>query len=342
MKSKYFNSVKFFLILFTCFAVFLPEQVFSSEKSVARLTEFSGTVLIKSQGSWGLEPKKDFQLYSKDKVVTRKGNATVVFNDGAIIKLNDNSNMLIMEKEEEKGFFRKVMFNKRSLRLLVGKLSFVTGKIGKIKTETTFETATAVCGIRGTSGILSIAVDNQNYLKFIEGEAKFIVGKFITGVAEPVPSKIADAHPAQRVVFKAKAAAVKAVKASIQVKTGEISKAQGDLIKAFAEEAAGREVKIQATIVAQNNPDKGVVAQAQASIVRAEKLIENAKSTQQEAIKSGAVPKAEPKVKPEAKPKVKPKAKPEDAEPYEPEDPGLKTPVDKEPRIQDTKAGSPT
>jgi hypothetical protein len=311
--------VKFLLILFTCFAIFLPGQVFSSEKSVARLTEFSGTVLIKSQGSWGLEPQKDFLLYSDDKVVTRTGKATITFNDGMIIKLSSNSNLLIMEQEEEKGFFRKVMFTKRSLRLLVGKLSFV---IGKIKTETTFETATAVCGIRGTAGTLSIGADGQNYIQFTEGGAKILLGDFITGVAEDVPTELADKNPAQRAVFVAKAAADQAIKAAKQIETGEITKAQGALIKAQAAEAASREVKIQATIMLRN-PDPDVVDQANQAIDKADDAIEKAIETQEKAIDAGAVP-----------------GIPEPAEPFEPEAPGFDIPVDEEPPIQDTEAAT--
>lgn len=323
MKSKYFNLVKFLLILFTCFAIFLPGQVFSSEKSVARLTEFSGTVLIKSQGSWGLEPQKDFLLYSDDKVVTRTGKATITFNDGMIIKLSSNSNLLIMEQEEEKGFFKKVRYINRHLRLLLGKMSFVTGVTGILKTETTFETATAVCGIRGTAGTLSIGADGQNYIQFTEGGAKILLGDFITGVAEDVPTELADKNPAQRAVFVAKAAADQAIKAAKQIETGEITKAQGALIKAQAAEAASREVKIQATIMLRN-PDPDVVDQANQAIDKADDAIEKAIETQEKAIDAGAVP-----------------GIPEPAEPFEPEAPGFDIPVDEEPPIQDTEAGSP-
>ena len=44
---------------------------------------------------------------------------------------------------------------KRRLRLILGKLSFKTGK-SKNKRETIFETPTAVCAIRGTAGTLSV------------------------------------------------------------------------------------------------------------------------------------------------------------------------------------------
>jgi hypothetical protein len=85
---------------------------------------------------------------SSDKVVTQLGRATIVFNDGLVIKVANNSNLLIKEQVEKKTV-------KRRLRLILGKLSFKTGK-SKDKRETIFETPTAVCAIRGTAGTLSV------------------------------------------------------------------------------------------------------------------------------------------------------------------------------------------
>jgi len=64
---------------------------FSADKIVGRLTDFSGTVMVKSQGSWGKEIKTGLFLYSDDKVVTRAGTATVTFTDGAVMELKANS-----------------------------------------------------------------------------------------------------------------------------------------------------------------------------------------------------------------------------------------------------------
>jgi hypothetical protein len=38
---------------------------------IARLTDFSGTVMIKSQGAWGTRPVIGLMLYSQDRLVTR-------------------------------------------------------------------------------------------------------------------------------------------------------------------------------------------------------------------------------------------------------------------------------
>jgi hypothetical protein len=87
-----------FLLLFLMSIIFLfPSSAFSQEKPIARLADFSGTVLVKSQGSWGVKPVKDLPLYSMDKLVTRIGTATIVFNDGGTVNINNNSNLLINE-----------------------------------------------------------------------------------------------------------------------------------------------------------------------------------------------------------------------------------------------------
>ena len=45
---------KFLLLFLMCTIFFMPVSAFSQEKPIAKLAEFSGTVLIKSQGSWGV------------------------------------------------------------------------------------------------------------------------------------------------------------------------------------------------------------------------------------------------------------------------------------------------
>ena len=66
-------------------------MAFPAEEPIATLTDFSGTVLIKSRGEWGVEPTENLPLYSQDKVVTRVGIATITFTDGAVLEIKSNS-----------------------------------------------------------------------------------------------------------------------------------------------------------------------------------------------------------------------------------------------------------
>jgi hypothetical protein len=146
---KSHKSTNFLIMLLTCALIFaLATPALSREEPVGKLTDFSGAVIIKSKGSWAAKPTLNQPIYSSDKVVTQLGKATIIFNDGLVIKVANNSNLLIKEQVEKKTV-------KRRLRLILGKLSFKTGK-SKNKRETIFETPTAVCAIRGTAGTLSV------------------------------------------------------------------------------------------------------------------------------------------------------------------------------------------
>ncbi len=172
-------------MVLTCALIFaLATPALSLEEPVGKLTDFSGAVIIKSKGSWAAQPTFNLPLYSSDKVVTQLGRATITFNDGAVVKVADNSNLLIKEGVEKEGFVTKTKTIKRRLRLILGKLSFKTG-ISKQKRDTIFETPTAVCAIRGTAGILSVDATGQayiSYIQFTEGGAASTVGDFISGV----------------------------------------------------------------------------------------------------------------------------------------------------------------
>jgi len=193
MPSLYKSLLAGFSILFS---IFLPAPAFCDGESIARLTNFTGIVLIKSHGGWGVKPAKNLPLYSQDKVVTRIGTATITFSDGAAVDIKNNSNLFIHEKETEKGFLKKVKIVNRHILLFMGKMFFKTGT-GQVQTQ--FETEKSVIGIRGTAGILSIGSDGQIYITFTEGGAKFTVGDLVHGkIAKDVPTNLADQNPVQK------------------------------------------------------------------------------------------------------------------------------------------------
>jgi hypothetical protein len=274
------------LLLFSMFIIFfVPASAFSQEP-IAKLAEFSGTVLVKSQGSWGVTPVKGLPLYSLDKLVTRIGTATIVFNDGATVSIKNNSNMLITEQEKTKGVAKVI---ERHIMLFLGKLNFKTGKPGKTNVETRFETTKAVIGIRGTAGILSIGPDGKTYIYFSEGEAKYILGDFIRGIAKDVRVALADQSPAQRATFVAKAAVDQASRTEKMVAEGKMPPVQLDLAKAMAKETSDLETLTLAESML-TSPDKERVEWAKQQITKAKETIEEAKKEQQKAIKNGADP----------------------------------------------------
>ena len=278
------KSTNVLIILLACVLSFaLATPALSGEEPVGKLTDFSGAVIIKSKGSWAAEPTLNHPLYSSDKVVTRLGRATITFNDGAVVKIANNSNLLIKEGIENKGVSAKTKTIKRRLRLILGKLSFKTG-ISKQKRDTIFETPTAVCAIRGTAGTLSVDARGQAYISYIlftEGGAASTIGDFISGIAPGMSTKQSDMNPAQRAALVAKAAANQAVR-SKDTKQG----IKSDTCHALELKAAANEVKIQATIMLQNL-DPFIVKGAKKDIEMAEKAIKAALILEAEVLKEG-------------------------------------------------------
>jgi len=279
-----FKKISKILFLFCLLSTFfMPTFAFSQEKPIAILAEFSGTVLISSQGAWGVKPSKDLPLYSMDKVVTRIGNATIIFNDGATLNVKNNSNVLIQEREEKTGLVKTI---ERRILLFLGKLNF---KTGKSKVETRFETTRAVIGIRGTAGILSIGADGKTYIHFTEGGAKYILGDFVRGVAKDVRVALADQNPVQRATFVAKAAVEQVGRTEQKVAAGEMPQAQLDLAKAISKETSAMEVLTYAESML-ISPDEKVLEWARQQIATAKETIKTAKEDQKKAIKNGADP----------------------------------------------------
>ncbi len=278
------------LFAFIC-AMLISAQAFSAGNPIASLTSFKGTVLIKSQGNWGVEAEEGLPLYSDDKIVTKIGTATITFNDGAVIEVKANSNLSINQGEEKgESLIQKAGGVTRQLRLLLGKMTFRTSKGSDVKT--TLATTTMVCGLRGTAGTISIGADGQTYLQFTEGSGE-TVGDFISGIATDVPAELANLNPAQRAAFVAAAAADQAKQASEKLASGEITDADAAYAAAQAAEAAAQEAKAAAEVML-NNPDPAIQTEAAAAIVAADAAVAEAQAVQQQAIDSGATPGAAP------------------------------------------------
>jgi hypothetical protein len=285
-----YKTIFWALTLLLLSVVFLPVPAFCEEKPIARLTEFSGTVLVNSRGSWETKPVKNLPLYSMDKLVTRIGTAIITFSDGAVIEIKNNSNLLIQQGEKEEGLIKKIKVVQRRLLLFMGKIFFKTGTgIGKVQTQ--FETQKTVIGIRGTAGVLSIGADGQVYIQFTEGHLKSGVGHFIMGKeAKDVPTGLADQNLLQKAAYMAFLAAEKCREAKEKVTRGEILPVQAEWVCAYAMEMSAKEAQSGAMALINENPSKEVVDWAEEVSKEANENIEKAKEAQQLYIDLGAVP----------------------------------------------------
>jgi hypothetical protein len=275
------------LSLFVLCAIFFPAPAYCEGDPIAHLTDFTGTVLINSQSSWGVKPAKNFPLYSMDKVVTRVGTAVITFADGAVIEIKNNTNLLIQEMEKEEGLIKKAKIVQRRLLLFLGKMFFKTGK-GHVQTQ--FETEKSVIGIRGTAGVLSIGPDGNIYIEFSEGHAKFAIGDIIKGIAKDVPKELVDQNPIQKAAYLANAAWERCLEAKEKAANGEISTAQMEWACAYAREMSATEAQTYAMALIENNPSEEVVAWAEEILEEENYKIEKTKEAQQLYIDLGAVP----------------------------------------------------
>lgn len=291
---KEISKILFPLILLSVFCI--EATAFSQEKSIAKLADFSGIVLINNKGGWGLKPAKDLLLYSMDKVVTRIGTATIVFNDGTVLDVKNNSNLLIREIKKEKGLIKKVKFIERNILLFLGKFLF---KIGKSNVETRFETTKAIIEVRGSAGVLSIGSDGQIYISFTEGSAEFTLGDLVQGkIAADVPTDLADQNPVQKASYLAHAAYKKCLEAKAKAARGEIPSVQELWCCAKAREMAAREMKIWASALVENNPHTEVVKWANETIIDADEKIEDSLKDQEDAVEQGAIPEPQEEYQP--------------------------------------------
>lgn len=278
-----------FLVSALCTAILsvsIPAPLFSQDKTIAKLTDFSGTVIIRSLGKWEVKPEKDLPLYSGDKVVTQVGKASIRFNDEATIDLEKNSNLRVVERKEKNRLSKDTTLHRR-LRILLGKFSF---KSGRSKTKIFFETPTSVCGLRGTAGQLIIGEGGRPYIEFSEGGTKFTVGDFLKARPMDLSQRMADSNPVQRASFGAKAAAEEAGIVAERLRGMESTKcrAQVALYGAMAAKAAGEEIIIQANIIITSNADRELVKSAKLEALEGMKAVLAAQKAIEKAIKDGA------------------------------------------------------
>lgn len=230
---------------------------------VARLTDMTGQVYVEANGAWVPNPTIGMTLASEDRVVTREGEATVTFDDGAVITLAANTNTMIQQWQEEKGVVAKAKTLKRRLTLFLGRMLFNSGSFGG---DTQLATPTAVCGLRGTSGTLSVGADGAAYITFTEGGTAYRVGDFIDGTADTLPTELADQNPVQRAALLAAAAASVASQAQAQLDALPTDSPEATALQALSAYHAAYAAQSAATAaltayqsMVGSNPDPGVV-----------------------------------------------------------------------------------
>lgn len=148
-----------------------------ADAAIGKITAYKGEVVIKAGESVSRVTKVGALVNDGDTVTTQNGEANVVFNDGAILKLNPYTGAQIQERQEQSGvwIFKKT-YNARRITCVVGKFWF---KSGASDTRNTLQSPVAVATLKGSDG--DFGFDNLNtYLNMYSGDAATI-GNVIRG-----------------------------------------------------------------------------------------------------------------------------------------------------------------
>ena len=161
--------------VFLIFTLFMTIPVAASAtEAIATFTRVKGEVRIKSEarktrGKWLRVKKGGVRLFNKDEIRTLAGSAEITFNDGSIIKVNENSSLLIEEKPTTRSLFGfvKQSFTNRNIKIMFGSL---WAKIRPVSGKwTSFESKSAVAGIKGTTISVSVKPDGTMQFSCDEG-----------------------------------------------------------------------------------------------------------------------------------------------------------------------------
>ncbi len=253
MKRKIFLFVVAATLL-VAFGVASPAQA-----TIAKVAKFSGEVIIQSGEELKRVTAPGVSLKDGDRVQTKQGDAEILFNDGAVMRVSPFSNAMVQEMQEQSGFWIfKTRVDARRITCIIGKLFFQSGASGK---KNYLQTPTAVAGIRGSAG--DVGFDNVNtYLNMYEGEAA-VVGNALRGFFQNPGISAAE----KSTVYQALAAAYNQTQQAAATGRG-VDVAQANVTAV--------EVGRQVAQLLQQNPDPAVKANAALLEQTAEAVISSA------------------------------------------------------------------
>lgn len=240
MKFKCTATYLFYVLLI---AGILNVSQADAAKSLARVSSYEGDVIILTGAKVTAVGKVGQLLSQGDRVQTKDGSAEITFEDGAILKVRPFTNLMVQEREETSGWLFKSKKAVRRITVFVGKLWF---KSGTSKRKNFLQSATAVCGIRGSALDFGSDGIDQTYMNIYEGAAD-VAGKVLEGFfADPG----IDAATKNR-VYQALAQAY------------EKTEAAATPLEQAEAQAAAFSVIQEASTALQDNPDETVQKEAQ-------------------------------------------------------------------------------
>ncbi|NOZ22930.1 MAG: FecR domain-containing protein [Planctomycetes bacterium] len=153
------------------------------QEGIARISEFTGDVHIQ-RGEEIIQPVqvgkmiRNGSLIDADMVQTKKGTASVLFEDGSILKLSEETLIVINPPEAKVQTAAQQKVVERRIRIVVGKVwNFIEPKsTGK----TMFELPDGVAAVRGCSSQFTVSWNGSYSLNV--GEGTYMPQDFLGGV----------------------------------------------------------------------------------------------------------------------------------------------------------------
>lgn len=243
--------------------------------SIARVTAFTGDVIILSGADTVKLSKLGQAVNTGDKIQTRQGTAQLAFTDGAVLKINPHTTTMVQERMEESGALMfKTKKMARRITVFVGKLWFKSGVSDR---SNYLQSPTAVCGLRGSDG--DFGYDNLNtYINMYSGEAA-VTGRVLRQFFQDPGVTAAQRNQVYQKLAQAYEQTRSAQATGVQLNVNEARLASLDVVKTAAQ-------------VLSQNPDATVkndaalasnVANANIAATAAEVAVEKNKATADEA-----------------------------------------------------------
>ena len=173
------KKVIILMIVFSMMAVSVWSDRSFAAEGIAKFSKVNGEVRIKSRyrakGKWLRVKKAGVTLFNGDEVKTLVGSADLTFNDGSLMKISENSSLMIEERPTKKKLFGFIdmSYMNRNVKVSFGKLWANVKRARGMWTS--FESRVAVAGIKGTT--VSLYVDTRGDMKFSNEEGEVEIAK---------------------------------------------------------------------------------------------------------------------------------------------------------------------
>lgn len=283
---------RFFLSILTCAIALLPTgPSFAQSSPIGFLSEFTGELVMLTQGTWENEAMAGMPIFSGDKLVITNGRAQLSFNDDTRVIICKNS-ILGVKQWTQKGLpMLRSALTRRRFTLMTGKF-WIDTDYNNIRTEVA--TPSLVAGLRGDDGTtrvcatISIDQKGENHLSFDEGDRGFVIGEWDIGVTKNVPLLRAKARILIIATAQARTSVLNAKRADLSAADLEISEPTKALAWARAAKASATEARLTAQYLLLWNPDRQIRSDAKDALKIANSQMKKAKKCEQDALAAGA------------------------------------------------------